>query len=123
MEDRMKAIGGDVYRDSIGEGYDLVLACSSVQGYRDKLDSVVKKVYDVLNTSGVFVSYFFGLTHEGSKPEISVLSILSMAMAGYDTGFDQGFVADSMLRAGFKSVRSRTLTTPWGPMELDIARK
>ena len=123
MEDRMKAIGGDVYRDYIGEGYDLVLACSSVQGYRDKLDSVVKKVYDVLNTSGVFVSYFYGLTHEGSKPEIFVLSILSMAMAGYDTGFDQGFVADSMLRAGFKSVRSRTLTTPWGPMELDIARK
>ena len=34
---------------------------------------------------------------------------------GLDTGFDQGFVADSMLRVGFKSVRSRTLTTPWGP--------
>ena len=123
MEDRMEVLGGDGFRDSIGEGYDLVLACSSLQGYKDKLDSVVKKVYDALNPSGVFISYFYGLTHERTKPEICVLTLLSMALAGHDTGFDQGFVADSMLRVGFKSVRSRTLNTPWGPIELDIARK
>jgi hypothetical protein len=35
----------------------------------------------------------------------------------------QGFIADSMLRVGFKSVRSRTLGTDWGPMDLDIGRK
>jgi len=52
-----------------------------------------------------------------------VLSSLSMGLMGYDMGFDQGFVADSMLRVRFKSIRSQTLTTPWGPMELDIARK
>jgi len=123
MEDRMAVLGGDGFRDSIGEGYDLVLVCFSLQGYKDKLDSVVKKVYDALNPSGVFISYFYGLTHERTKPEICVLSLLSMALAGYDTGFDQGYIADSMLRVGFKSVRSRTLNTPWGPMELDIARK
>jgi len=123
MEDRMEVLGGDGFRDSIGEGYDLVLVCFSLQGYKDKLDSVVKKVYDALNPSGVFISYFYGLTHERTKPEICVLSLLSMALAGYDTGFDQGYIADSMLRVGFKSVRSRTLNTPWGPMELDIARK
>jgi len=123
MEDRMEVLGGDGFRDSIGEGYDLVLVCFSLQGYKDKLDSVVKKVYDALNPSGVFISYFYGLTHERTKPEICVLSLLSTALAGHDAGFDQGFVADSMLRVGFKSVRSRTLNTPWGPIELDIARK
>jgi len=123
MEDRMGVIGGDGFRDPIGEGYDLVLACSSLQSYSDKLDYIVKKVYDALNPSGVFISYFIGLTHERTKPEISVLSSISMALAGYDVGFDQGFVADAMLRAGFKSVHSRTLNTPLGPMDLDIARK
>ena len=123
MEARMGVLGGDGFRDSIGEGYDLVLVCFSLQGYKDKLDSVVKKVYDALNPSGVFISYFYGLTHERTKPEICVLSLLSTALAGHDAGFDQGFVADSMLRVGFKSVRSRTLNTPWGPIELDIARK
>jgi predicted O-methyltransferase YrrM len=123
MEDRMEVLGGDGFRDAIGEEYDLVIVCSSIQGYKDKLDSLAKKVYDVLNPGGVFISYFYGLTHERTKPEICVLSLLSMALAGQDAGFDQGFVADSMLRVGFKSVRSRTLNAPWGPMELDIARK
>ena len=102
---------------------DRYLASSSLQSYKDKLDSVVKKVYDALNPGGVFISFFVGLTHERTKPEICVLSLLSMAFGGHDTRFDQGFVADSMLRVGFKSVRSRTLNTPLGPMELDIARK
>jgi hypothetical protein len=46
-----------------------------------------------------------------------------MALMGHNIGLDQGFIADSMLRVGFKSVRSRTLDTDWGPMDLDIGRK
>ena len=119
----MAVLGGDAFCDAIGDGYDLVLACSSIQFFKDKLDSIVKKVYDALNPGGVFISYFSGLTHEGTKPEIRVLELLSSALAGYDTSCTQGFVAESMLRVGFTSVRSRTLTTPWGPLDLDIARK
>ncbi len=52
-----------------------------------------------------------------------VLAWLSTAVMGNDFGLDQGFIADSMLRVGFESVRSRTLDTPMGPMDLDIARK
>jgi hypothetical protein len=42
---------------------------------------------------------------------------------GTDMSFERGFVADSMLRAGFESVRSRSLETSMGPMDVDIARK
>jgi len=123
MENRMEVLGGDFNRDPIGEGYDLVLACSSLEAAED-LDSVVKKVYDALNPGGVFASIFnTGLTKERTKPEPLVLSSLSMALMGHDLLFDQGCVADSMLRIGFKSVRSQTLNTPWGPAELNIARK
>jgi hypothetical protein len=88
------------------------------------IDSVVKKIYDALNPSGVFVSIFgFGQTHERTKPENLVLSLLSMALLGQETGIDQGHIANSMLRVGFKSVHSRILNTDWGPTELDIARK
>ncbi|MDQ1279683.1 MAG: Methyltransferase [Thermoproteota archaeon] len=97
MEDKMEVLGGDGFRDSIGDGYDLVLVCSSLQSYMDKFDSVVKKVYDALNPGGVFISYFYGLTYERTKPEITVLLLLSMAMAGQDAGFDQEYIADSML--------------------------
>lgn len=123
MEARMEILGGDFNRSPIGEGYDLVFACSSLQFAQD-LDVVVKKVYDALNPGGVFVSLFpFGHTHEGTKPEPIVLSLASMAFMGMEAGFDQSYVAESMRRTGFKTIRSRTFETFMGPMELDVARK
>jgi predicted TPR repeat methyltransferase len=123
MEDRIGVLGGDFNRDSIGEGYDLVFTSNSLQ-FAQVVGSVVKKIYDALNPSGVFVSLFgFGQTHERTKPENLVLGLLSMALMGRELDFEYGYVADSMLRAGFKSVRSRTVNTAWGPMELDIGRK
>jgi hypothetical protein len=49
--------------------------------------------------------------------------ISDIELMGQDIGLDQGFIADYMLRVGFKSVRSRTLDTPIGPMDFDIGRK
>ncbi|MEA2051702.1 MAG: hypothetical protein U9O90_02625 [Euryarchaeota archaeon] len=46
-----------------------------------------------------------------------------MALTGQDRGFDQGIIADSMLRVGFRLLRSRTQEMPMGPMDLDIGRK
>ncbi len=123
MEDRMEVLGGDFNGDAIGEGYDVVVTCNSLQ-FAQTIDSVVKKICDALNPGGVCVSMFgFGQTRERTKPESLVLGLLSRALMGQDTGIDQGYIADSMLRVGFKSVRSRIVTTDWGPMELDIARK
>lgn len=64
-----------------------------------------------------------GLTDEVTKPDFHVLWSMGWAMTGPVTAFDQGFIADAMLKAGFRSVRSRTLSTAYGPMDLDIARK
>jgi predicted TPR repeat methyltransferase len=123
MEARMEVLGGDFNRDSIGGGYDLVWTSSALQFAVD-IDAVVKKVYDALNPGGVFVSlYSFGQTQEHTKPESTVLSLLSMALMGQEVRFDHGCVADSMLRVGFRSVRSRNIDSFMGPMELDIARK
>ena len=123
MGERMTVLGGDFNRDPIGDGYDLILAGGSLQFAKD-LDQVVKKIWDALNRGGVFVSIFpFEQTNEGTKPESVVLSVLSMALMGQDTRFYQGFIADSMLRVGFKSVHSRRWNSPSGPIAVDIARK
>ena len=123
MEDRMETLCGDFNRDHIGEGYDLVFTSNALH-FAQVIDSVVKKIYDSLNPSGVFVSILgFGLTHERTKPESLVLGLLPVALMGQEHGFYHGCVADSMLRVGFKSIRSQNLDTAWGPMELDIGRK
>jgi SAM-dependent methyltransferase len=123
MEERMEVLSGDFNHDSIGEGYDLVWA-SGVLQFAVDIDSVVKKVHAALNPRGVFVSvYPFGQTHERTKPESIVLSLLSMALMGQEVGVNQGSVANSLLRVGFKFVHSRNINTFMGPMELDIGRK
>ena len=123
MEDRMEVLGGDFNHDPIGEGYDLIWASSALSLAKDDMDSLTKKIYDALNPGGVFLVLHEGLTYGRTKPDVMVLSMMSMALTGQDMRFDQGFIADSMLRVGFKSVRSRTLDTVWGPMDLDIGRK
>jgi hypothetical protein len=123
MEDRMEVLGGDFNHDPIGEGYDLIWASSALSLAKDDMNSLTKKIYDALNPGGVFLVLHEGLTYEQTKPDAMVLSMMPMALTGQDMSFDQGEIADSMLRVGFKSVRSRTLDTDWGPMDLDIGRK
>ena len=123
MEDRIKVLGGDFNHDSIGEGYDLIWASGTLYFAKKDIDSILKKIYDALNPKGLFISLHEGLIFERTKPDIMALSWMPTALMGQDMGFDQGFIADSMLHAGFKSVRSRTLETPIGPMDIDIARK
>lgn len=52
MEDKMEVLGGDFNLDPFGEGYDLILACNSLQFAKD-IDSIVKKIYNALNLGGV----------------------------------------------------------------------
>ena len=123
MENRMEVLAGDFNQDSIGEGYDLVWAAGVLQFAMD-IDRIVKKVFESLNPGGVFVSlYPFAHTHERTKPEPVILGLLSMALMGHEAGIERGYIADSMKRAGFKSVHSKSLDTLLGPMDLDIARK
>lgn len=123
MEERMGVIGGDFMKDPIGDGYDLVWASATLNFARFDMDTVVQKVYDALNPGGVFISYHPGLTEERTQPEGMILGWMSLALKGQDLGLDQGAVADAMLRAGFKSVRGRTIDSEHGPMDMDIGRK
>ena len=104
-------------------GYDLIWASNTLNFARDGMDSLMKKIYDALNPGGVFISFCEGLTHERTKPDFVVTSMMSIALMGQDMCFDQGEIGDSMRRVGFKSVRSRTLDAPWGAADLDIGRK
>lgn len=123
IEDRMEVMGGDFIHDSIGDGYDLIWASAVLHFCKDNMGQFMKKIYDALNPGGMFISYHCGLTNERTKPDIMVLRMMPTSLTGKDICFDQGFIADSMLKAGFKSVCSRTIDTDWGPMDMDIGRK
>jgi predicted O-methyltransferase YrrM len=123
MTDRMEVLGGDYLQDSIGEGYDLIFASATFNFAGDKLDSLIRKIYNATNPGGMFVSLADGLTHEGTKPDIRVLDSTPHTLMNQYEHFDQDFIASLMLQTGFRYVRSTTLDTSWGPLDLDIGRK
>ena len=123
MDYRMKVMSGDYTTNPIGEDYDLVWAKNTLNFAKDDMDLMITKIYDSLSPGGVFVVLHEGLIHERTKPDAMVLSMISLSLLGPDMCFNQGEIADSMLRIGFRSVRSRTLDTDLGPMDLDIGRK
>jgi len=124
LTERIAFLGGDYMRDPIGSGYDLVWASSSLNYCGERLDELTTKVYEALEPGGVFAVLQEGMANEGTKPPEMVLPMLAWRLNS-DEGinFEQGQIAQAMLEAGFRSVRSRTVETLHGPMDLDVARK
>ncbi|MGB2987932.1 MAG: methyltransferase [Phycisphaerae bacterium] len=122
LEHRAIVIGGDYSRDSIGEGYDLVWTSFTLNHFRGNLDPIIRKIHAALNPGGVYVSLAEGLTDERTKP---TMMINSMLLGRSDLMFDEGEIAQAMLRVGFQSVHSRTAEgpQPHGPAMVDVARK
>jgi SAM-dependent methyltransferase len=123
MQDRVSTMTGDYLKDDIGEGYDFIWACSTLNFARHDLDSLIRKILRALNPGGVFIAFQDGLTDEQTRPDIMLGHLGEALRIGKDLFFEQGEIADCMLRCGFRSVRSRTLLTPMGLMDMDIARK
>ncbi len=123
LEKRVGVLAGDYNKDSIGDGYDFIWASASLNFAQNNMETVMGKIYNALNPNGVFINLSEGITDEGTSPEFYTLYKAGWAMSSPVKAFEQGFIADAMLNAGFKSVRSRTLDTGWGQRDLDIARK
>jgi predicted O-methyltransferase YrrM len=123
MENRMSVRAGDYLSDHIGSEYDLVWACATLNFARYDLDPLIHKIYTSLNPGGVFISFQDGMTHEQTRPDIMLGHLGDAMRTGRDLYFNQGEICDAMLRCGFRSVRSRTIDTPMGAMDMDIAHK
>lgn len=121
--DRVRPMPGDYIAGGIGGGYDLVYACSTLNFAIDCLDEIAVKVHDALKPGGYFVAFQDGLTHERTKPDTMLGAVIPAMMTGRDYGIDQGRIAASLANNGFRWVRSRTLHTAIGDMDMDIARK
>lgn len=115
----INVISGDYNVDDLGEDYDLIWSSMSLY-YAKNLDAILTKILLSLSQRGMFVSLHEGLTHERTLPEQHVLGRIIPALSGMDVSFDKGFIAERMLAIGFSRVESKTVKTPYGPMELDV---
>ena len=124
LEGRIEVLPGDYNTDDLGRGYDFIWSSFTLNFAQRNLNLVLKKVYKALKPGGVFINLSEGLTHEGTQPKMNVLCTVGWSMQNQPLrAFNQGWIADTMLAVGFKSVRSLTLQTGWGETDMDIARK
>ncbi len=123
MANRVSVVSGDYSVDDIGSGYDLIWASSTLNFVKPQLNDILTKIYAALKPGGYFIALQDGLTHEHTRPDIMLGSLLSAMQSGYDFAFDQGEIAAALIEAGFQSVRSKSLNWPTGIMDMDIARK
>jgi hypothetical protein len=123
MNDRAGVMAGNFMEDDIGQGYDLIWASATMSVAKKELDSLIAKVHAALKAKGYFLSLHDGMTHELTQPDTNLGWLGNLMSTGMDYRFEQGEIAESMLRCGFQSIRSRTIDTPMGALDLDIARK
>ena len=123
LADRVTVKSGDYLTDDIGEGYDFIWASATLNFARHDLDPLMTKIHNALNPGGVFASFQDGMTHEQTRPDTMLGHLGDVLRMGRNYFFNQGEIADAMLRCGFRSVRSRTVKSSMGEMDLDIARK
>lgn len=123
MEDRVDVAAGDYITDDIGTDYDLIWASATLNFAKWNIDALIGRIYKAVKPSGYFISFQDGMTHEHTKPDTMLGHLADQLTTGVDFSLDQGFIADAMIRCGFRSVRSRTIDTPMGPMDMDIGRK
>ena len=98
-----------------------------MRAYRahDNLEPIIRKIHAALNPGGVYVSLAEGLTHERTRPTFLINAMLATSLTSPDVMFEKGQIAQTMRRAGFKSVQTRVPKSPqfYGPPVVDIARK
>ena len=123
MEDRVDVLTGDYTTDSIGGGYDLILAIGTLNFAKHALDATIRKIYDALNDKGVFICISEGLINEKTGPKEMAVGWLPSVLSGSDFSLEQGHVSDCALKNGFKSVYKRTTNLIMGEMDVDIIRK
>jgi cyclopropane fatty-acyl-phospholipid synthase-like methyltransferase len=123
LQERIAVRAGDYIKDDIGKGYDFIWACATLNFARNDLESLFTKISEALNTGGVFISFQDGLTHEQTQPDVMLGHLVHALQMDADLFFEQGEISSTLLRCGFRSVQSRTIQTPMGEMDMDIARK
>ena len=123
MEDRVSVLAGDYLNYDLDGPYDFIFASATLNFYKNRMVELFKKIHNSLNPGGVFMTNQDGLTDERTKPVYHTSEFLMPELMGMDFGIEQGEIADAMLKAGFKTIRSFTRYSEMGNMDIDIARK
>ncbi|MCK6413411.1 MAG: methyltransferase [Azonexus sp.] len=122
LAQRIEVLGGDLGRDDIGSGYDLIW-CSSVLHFVPDVEAALRKMHAALRPGGTLVCAHAEIGNDPSAAAQVLQYYLPMLMQGRYVG-RQGDVAAVMARGGFVRIESFACGMfPMAPLPVVVGRK
>ena len=123
MEDQIQLVAGDFTDGDIGNGYDLVFV-SHVFYRKEGMKSVLRKIYDSLDSGGAVILNHWVVDESRTGPRISVLFDLYASIMSRDCHvYTPNEYADLLKGAGFSKVRIFDIQTPPSPSMIVMGKK
>lgn len=122
LANRMTYIYGDFTKDSVGTGYDLVIAIGCLNFAKNDLKNILQKIYHSLNKGGRLVCISEGIDWTEVSPACMVISWLPYRLAGVDIVMHSEELLQP-IRLYFKNVYVEKSELYIGPMEVIVAYK
>lgn len=121
LADRVRTLGGDLGRDAIGSGYDLVW-CSSVLHFVPDRSDAIAKVHAALRPGGVFVCAHAEVPGEPEEAARVLPFYTPMRMVGRHVTA-RGVLEQALAQAGFERIeRIASSAFPMAPLTVLVAR-
>ncbi|PAU66123.1 O-methyltransferase [Pseudomonas sp. PIC25] len=122
LGERLRGRGGDLTRDALGEGYDLIW-CSSVLHFVPDLDRALEKIHAALRPGGVLVCAQAEIPDSPDAAREVLPYYLSMRMLGRQVT-RAGGLCRALERAGFGGLETlREVPFPMTPVTVVIGRR
>ncbi|MEA1894355.1 MAG: methyltransferase [Euryarchaeota archaeon] len=101
--DRIDTISCDLETDdSIGKGYDLVLASNVLYAWKGHLEDIFERINEAMVPGGVFISNHFSMDDDGCGPVSGTMMELMTRLGGYPTHhLSEEELNDSLAACGF----------------------
>ncbi|MCQ4298066.1 methyltransferase domain-containing protein [Pseudomonas stutzeri] len=118
---RLSVLGGDLTRDEIGSGYDLIW-CASVLHFVPDLAQTLRKIRAALAPGGVFVSIHAEIPLTAAQTATVLAYYLPLLMRGHHV-WHQGELAEALFAAGFANVATfESDLFPLAPVQVLVCR-
>lgn len=109
LEQRLSIMQGDFTKDSIGSGYNLIIASGILDLASANLEAMTAKLAQVLMPSGYLYLGTFEVSDNYLSPKESIVGWLSSHLSGLNLMVTKQTIETALRAAGFEKVSSKPL--------------
>ena len=122
MADRVKVMAGDLNKDDLGDGYDIIFVSHLVFYYaKEAIHEPLERIYNALNAGGILISNHW--MHAKGSLTLALLDLCS-SLLGYPMhAYTKEECFDLLKEKKFSGMQMIDIVTPEDPSSIVIAKR